>query len=104
MWGLGLVLLAGMGPESASAGDCCYRSYSSYTRPTSSSLLFNASPSRYDATQFTFRSDWPSTPTYYQSGQVVAFREYFHDQQGSNSNPSWTYRRFDTYRSGVGYR
>ena len=68
-------------------------------------LLFDAWPGRWHASDLAFRSDWPSTEAYYTSGQVIWFRERFHDYQGPGiRQPDHTYRRFDTYRTGMGYR
>ena len=68
-------------------------------------LLFDAWPGRTHASDVAFRSDWPSTQAYYTTGQVIWFRERFYDYHGpSTHRPSHTYRRFDTYRTGVGYR
>ena len=68
-------------------------------------LLFDRHPGRYDASQFAYRSDWPSSPSFYSPGQVIFFNERFVDFQGRGFDESdYTYRRFDTQRVGVGYR
>jgi hypothetical protein len=67
-------------------------------------IIFNPAPSRYDAGQFAYRSDWPSADSYYQGGQFVYYREYVNDYQGRNLSPNWTHRQFQTYRTGFGYR
>ena len=69
------------------------------------SLLFDRVPGRYSAEGFAYRSDWPATNAYYAPGEVIYYHERFMDYQGPG-RPSWhgTYRRFSTYRTGVGYR
>ena len=70
-----------------------------------SALLFDRKPGRWHASDFAVRSDWPSTNSFYSPGQVIYFRERFVDHQGRGFGGSdYTYRRFDTYRAGVGYR
>jgi hypothetical protein len=67
-------------------------------------LLFDRVPGAYPPSAFAYRSDWPSTPSYNSLGQTIFFTEYFHDQQGPGFNLDWTYRQFDSYRLGMGYR
>ncbi len=69
------------------------------------SLLFDRVPGRYSATDFAYRSDWPSTNSYYSPGEAIDYDMYSVDYQGPNFSP-WnsTYRRFTTRRSGTGYR
>jgi hypothetical protein len=69
------------------------------------SLLFDRVPGRYSATNFNYRSDWPSTNSYYAPGEVIQYNLYSVDYQGPNLDP-WhaSYRRFETQRSGIGYR
>ncbi len=109
--GVGFTLIAGC----SHCHDCPARHQAfgpdragSYRTPApmqlSSSLLFNPGPSAYAPDSFAYRSDWPSTQSYYQDGQFIFFRERFYDVQGLNLNPNYTYRRFETYRSGFGYR
>jgi hypothetical protein len=68
-------------------------------------MLFDARPGPYDATMFNYRSDWPSAPSYYSPGEVIFYRERFIDIQGHGiHSPGYVHRRFETYRTGVGYR
>ena len=68
-------------------------------------LLFDRIPSRYQASDFAYRSSWPSTDAFYSPGQVIFFSERFIDVQGRTfDGPDYTYRRFETYRGGYGYR
>lgn len=69
------------------------------------SLLFDRVPGRYSATDFNYRSDWPSTNSFYAPGEVIQYNLYSVDYQGPNFDP-WnsSYRRFETRRSGIGYR
>jgi hypothetical protein len=68
-------------------------------------LLFDRVPGRYSAEGFAYRSDWPSTNAYYAPGEVIYYHERFIDHQGPGWEPwNGTYRRFTTYRTGVGYR
>ena len=68
-------------------------------------LLFDRKPGRYHASDFAVRGDWPSTDSFYSPGQVIYFTERFVDFQGPTFGESdHTYRRFDTYRAGIGYR
>ncbi len=59
-------------------------------RPTAQSeglaaaLLFDRTPGPYDASQFTLRSDWPSTESFYSFGQVVYSREQLIDEWKSS--------------------
>lgn len=70
-----------------------------------SALLFDAKLGRYRASDIVARSDWPSTNAFYSPGEVLFFRERFTDFQGRGFNDSdYTYRRFDSYRVGTGYR
>jgi len=70
-----------------------------------SALLFNPKPGLYNAADIAARSDWPSANAFYSSGEVLFFRERFIDFQGRGfDDPDYTYRRFDTYRVGTGYR
>lgn len=70
-----------------------------------SNLIFDRRPGRYTAEDFTWRSDWPATESYFSPGQVVFFREHFHDVQGPGFNRfDYTYRRFDTHRVGVAFK
>jgi len=68
-------------------------------------LLFDRIPGRYTASDFAYRSDWPSTNAYYSPGQVIFFSERFVDHQGRGFGGSdYTYRRFRSHRVGVGFR
>jgi len=70
-----------------------------------STLLFDRKPGPFVASDFAYRSDWPSTVSYYSPSQVIYFRERFVDIQGRGFGGSdSTYRRFETHRVGVGYR
>lgn len=69
------------------------------------SLIFDAQAGPFYAGDFTWRSTWPSTESMYVPGEVIYYREHFRDLQGPGINrPDSTYRRFDTYRYGAGYR
>jgi len=68
-------------------------------------LLFDREPGRYVASDFAGRSDWPSTDAFYSPGQVIYFRERFVDYQGRGFDESnYTYRRFDSQKTGIGFR
>jgi hypothetical protein len=75
-------------------------------RPIASGLIFDRQPGTADASQFTWRSDWPSTDSYTRRPESIQYREHFHDSQGpgDNSLHDWTYRRFDSIRSGEATR
>jgi len=74
-------------------------------RASEVSLLFDAAPGWWHASDFAVRSDWPSTDAYYATGQTIFFRERFYDYQGPGiRHQDHTYRRFTSYRTGVGYR
>jgi hypothetical protein len=66
--------------------------------------LFDRRPGGLPASAFAERSDWPSTESFYSPGQVVYFNERFVDYQGRGTSPDYSYRRFDSFRYGVGYR
>ena len=68
-------------------------------------LLFDATPGYYLASDFAYRSDWPATDSFYSTGQVIFYRERFIDYQGPHYNHrNHTYRRFESYRTGTAYR
>lgn len=70
-----------------------------------SALLFDRHPGAYSAGQFNWRSDWPSTVSYYSPGQVIFYRERFIDHQGrSFGEQDHFHRRAESVRVGVGYR
>lgn len=104
-----LTLLIAM-PTLTGCHDCCGRASSRVVQETTappqlaSALLFDRYPGQYDPSSFAYRSDWPSTDSYYSGGEYIYYQSRLYDFQGRNTNPDWTYRRFDTYRSGVGYR
>ena len=69
------------------------------------SMLFDRIPARYSATDFAYRSDWPSTNSYYAPGETIYYNMYSveYDGPGFNRGNS-SYRRFETQRVGTGYR
>lgn len=70
-----------------------------------SALLFDRRPGEYSGSDFAYRSDWPSTPSFYSPGQVIVFNERFIDYQGRGFDESQnTYRRFESQRVGVGFK
>ncbi len=70
-----------------------------------SALLFDRRPGEYSGSDFAYRSDWPSTSSFYSPGQVIVFNERFIDYQGRGFDDSQnTYRRFDSQRVGVGFK
>lgn len=70
-----------------------------------STLLFDRHPGAYSASQLNWRSDWPSTASYYSPGQVIFFRERFIDHQGhAFGGRDHFHRRAESVRVGVGYR
>jgi hypothetical protein len=100
----GIVVISAAG-HSMAGGRRYYSSCPTYqSSPPRASLLFSPSRSNYVASDFAYRSGWPSTNSYYQGGQIIYFNEHFYDYQGPVPNQDWTYRQFDTYRSGFGYR
>lgn len=74
-------------------------------RPIASGLIFDRVPGYYSASDFAYRSDWPSSVSGYRAPEQIYYREHFHDYQG----PGWsffdhTYRRFDSVRVGEAVR
>jgi hypothetical protein len=70
-----------------------------------SGLIFDRQPGPFSASDFAWRSDWPSTDSYYRQEEITFYREEFHDIQGPGlHNNDQTYRRFDTYRYGQAVR
>jgi hypothetical protein len=68
-------------------------------------LLFDRRPGPYDASDFAFRSQWPSTVSFYSPGQVIYYRERLTDYQGQPFGaPDYTLRYFSSYRTSIGYR
>lgn len=68
-------------------------------------LLFDRRPGWYSATDFNWRSDWPSGNAYYAPGEAIYYHERFIDYQGPGRSPwNGTYRRFSSHRVGMGYR
>ena len=74
----------------------------------SAALLFDAQPGYPTASDVAYRSDWPSTESSYQLGESIFYQERFIDIQHSwpfgRGPHDHTYRRFSTYRTGVGVR
>lgn len=70
-------------------------------------LLFDRQPG-YPPAAFAHRSDWPSTQTFYATGQQVFYREHFVDYQGPgfphHFPGDWTYLHLDSVRIGGGFR
>lgn len=67
-------------------------------------MLFDRQPGPYLASDFAFRSDWPSTTSFYAPSEVIYYREHFIDYEGRNPiGSNYAYRRFHSYRYGVGY-
>ncbi len=76
-----------------------------HPRDVGAELLFDPRPGRYSASDFACRSDWPSTESFYRPAEQIYYQERFIDYQGPGFHtPDRVYRRFETYRSGVGYR
>jgi hypothetical protein len=70
-----------------------------------SNIIFDRHPGPYRAGDFAYRSDWPAAGSMYTPGQVIYYREHFVDYQGRGfDHADYSYRRFDMYRVGVGYR
>jgi len=69
----------------------------------SPAVLFDRRPGLYDATEFAARSDWPSTVSFYSTGQVTYSRERLLDVQGPHSE-DFSHQRTHTERVTVGYR
>ncbi len=70
-----------------------------------SSLLFDRYPGTYRATDFNYRSDWPSTDAFYTPGEILLYSDRMTDYQGPGLNGvDRTYRRVDTVRFGAGNR
>lgn len=102
---LGIAISCSTSSLLMAGGHRSYACCSAYpSSPPRASLLFSPARSSYVASDFAYRSDWPSTNNYYQAGQVIYYNEHFYDYQGPGPNQDWTYRQFDTYRSGFGYR
>lgn len=100
-----LALLAGTGCRST-CHDCERRqSFGPQPPPMalSSNMLFTPN-AQVAPDSFAYRSDWPSTPTYYDGGQIIFYREQFNDYQGRTNNPNATFRQFQTFRSGYWVR
>jgi hypothetical protein len=71
-----------------------------------SPLLFDRHPGPWHASDFNYRSDWPSTPAFYSPGETILYSQRFVDYQGPRygGNNDWTYRRAETVRFGMGFR
>lgn len=76
------------------------------SRPAlASGLLFDRYPGAFRATDFNYRSDWPSTDAFYTPGEVLLFTDRMTDYQGPGINGiDRTFRRVDTIRFGAGRR
>ncbi len=112
-----LWLVAGVW-TAAMAGCCCMSKAPSEFGPPAESLvqspqapefaaglIFDRRPGYFRATDFASRSSWPSTDSFYSPSQVIEFREHFVDYQGRPfSDWDYSYRRFDTRRTGVAFR
>ena len=76
-------------------------------KPPSPSALFDAQPGFPVASQFAFRSIWPSAASFQPVQELVEYRERFIDRQGDgfwNRGRDYVHRRFDTRRTGWGHR
>ncbi len=69
----------------------------------SPAMLFDRRPGPYDAADFAVRSDWPSTVSFYSTGQVTYSRERLLDVQGPHSE-DFSHQRTHTERVTIGYR
>jgi hypothetical protein len=103
--------LGGMSAAGGGSGNCCPPRCKalqpfgpSAAAPRSSALLFDRHPGTWPTAAFAQRSDWPSTDSYYSPGEVIYYNDRFIDYQGRNFSPDYSYRRFDTSRSGIGFR
>jgi len=68
-------------------------------------LLFDATPSRFPASAFADRADWPSVPGRVPAGEITYYRERFVDYQSlHHPEYDYSYRRFETYREGTTYK
>lgn len=107
---MGLAALAAAGCSDRRSCPCerawvCESPVAGARAELAAALLFDAQPGDYTASDFAVRSDWPSTTAFYSPGQVIFFSERFVDYQRPGAGESdWTYRRFETVRSGFGYR
>ncbi len=107
---MGLVVLAAAGCGDRRSCPCerasvCEPPAAGQRADLATALLFDPRPGYYRASDFAVRSDWPSTTAFYSPGQVILFSERFVDDQRPGAGESdWTYRRFETVRSGFGYR
>ena len=93
-------LNAGCGPKASDMALC---------RPElTPALLFDRYAGAPAASGLRYRTDWPATPAVYQLGESISYRERFLDiQRGGASGHGrmgYTYRRFDTVRTGRAVR
>lgn len=105
---LTLPLVAGCAQQSACVDRECFGEplvVSAVPVRSGSPLLFDRRPGPWHASDFNYRSDWPSTPAFYAPGETILYSQRFVDYQGPRSgNNDWTYRRAETIRYGVGFR
>jgi hypothetical protein len=74
-------------------------------RPFARGLIFDQRPGLYAASEFTYRSDWPSSDAYHAGPEIILFREHSYNIQGPGFyNNDYSYRQFDTYRVGAAVR
>ena len=96
------------GTELSAAEACPVTEVATATPPArrfARGLIFDRRPGYYSASDFAYRSDWPSTDAYYRAPEIIFYREYFNDTQGPGfNNNDNTYRRFETYRYGAAVR
>jgi hypothetical protein len=87
------------------AGPCISNPKADRHAELAAALLFDRRPGPYDASDFAFRSEWPSTLSFYSPGEVMLYQEQFYDFQGGPfGTPSYTYQYSNSYRVNVGYR
>jgi hypothetical protein len=66
-------------------------------------LLFDRRPGHYDASDFAYRSDWPSTESFYAPTELLYSNERFINIQGPGVQDN-AYQYSDAGRVTVGYR
>lgn len=73
--------------------------------PRSSTVLFDPRPGLVSANDLVYRAEWPAVESNLSLGETTYFREYFFDQQNLNRfTNDFSFRRFQTYRSGTSVR
>jgi len=103
--GVCLVALGCAAPERSGAPEPVGAIVDQSPRLNSPAMLFDRHGAGVPYGRYAYRSDWPSAAGYYDTGEVVYYREWTWDYQGQGPFGTDYHRRaLRIYRAGVAYR